>query len=126
MIRGLGVGAIAALAIALAAACGSESREAPIGSKLDASSATADGASGFVETGDAGARVCVPDGLDQVGCSCPNEGETRACFTGAAETRNKGVCHDGTQTCTGSGEFRTWSPCTGDAVPHKEACGSKV
>jgi len=117
------------LALGLASACGSNGDRAPTTTGTDGGvGGGGDGGPGdFVDSGgDAGARVCTPDGLDQAGCSCKTFGETRACYTGAPETRAKGVCHDGTQTCQGSGEFLTWSPCTGDAVPHKEACGSKV
>ena len=52
--------------------------------------------------------------LDQANCSCNVGGATRACFTGAAADRTKSGCHDGTQTCVFSGEFASWSDCTGD------------
>ncbi|MEI8257482.1 MAG: MopE-related protein [Deltaproteobacteria bacterium] len=34
-----------------------------------------------------------------------------------------GVCRWGTTTCTGTGEFGTWSPCTGAVHPQPVVCG---
>jgi|GEM_PF-2323126 len=52
------------------------------------------------------------------GCPC-TVGQTEYCYSGSAETRNVGVCKDGTQTCTGVNE---WGPCTGDVLPTLEMC----
>jgi hypothetical protein len=41
-------------------------------------------------------------------------GTSRACYTGPASTRGRGVCRDGRQTCTPAG---AWGPCEGEARP---------
>jgi hypothetical protein len=66
---------------------------------------------------------CSPGSPDQNGCSC-TPGETRACYTGPAPSRNVGACHDGTQTCVKSGEFGNYGPCTGAVTPGPETCSS--
>jgi hypothetical protein len=65
---------------------------------------------------------CDPNSPDQAGCSC-TAGTTRACYDGPASTRNKGICMDGTQTCSGGGgEFGgTFGPCTGETLPGSES-----
>jgi hypothetical protein len=53
------------------------------------------------------------------GCPC-TAGTTAACWTGPAEDRNVGACHDGTQTCVSSGQGEltqsTWGPCEGQVL----------
>jgi hypothetical protein len=51
------------------------------------------------------------------GCPCHN-GDTAACWTGPAADRNVGMCHDGLQICSISGdnEFATWGPCMGEKL----------
>src|SRR5689334_4221786 len=49
-----------------------------------------------------------------------NEGTTRPCYEGPAASRNVGVCHDGTQTCSGG----TWGACEGAIVPSEDVCGN--
>lgn len=51
------------------------------------------------------------------GCTCHN-GDTAACWTGPAADRNVGMCHDGLQICSVSGdnEFATWGPCMGEKL----------
>lgn len=69
-------------------------------------------------------EVC--DGLDNdddgevdEGCAC-TVGAKQACYTGPFATRNIGACKDGTQSCTKSGEFAAWGPCTGAVEPKAE------
>lgn len=47
------------------------------------------------------------------------DGQTRSCYTGAADTRNKGICKDGKQSCSG-GKWQ--STCTGQTLPANETC----
>ena len=42
----------------------------------------------------------------------------RDCFDGPEGTLDVGLCHAGTQTCTGG----QWSECVGQVVPHAELC----
>jgi len=76
-------------------------------------------------SGDAGV-VCNPTSEDLRGCNCPSPGATRACYTGAANTRNVGQCKDGTQTCVAQNEFGTWGPCNGEVLPAPEVCDGTV
>lgn len=80
---------------------------------------TGDDASGG---NDAGTPGTCDDPLNLAGCGCNAAGETRACYTGDADTQNKGICRDGMQTCEQSGEFNVWGPCTGDVRPAAEVC----
>ena len=58
------------------------------------------------------------------GCLC-TPGAVQACFRGQPGRRHVGACVDGMQTCTGSGEFTMWGPCTGGIAPGTEACDSQ-
>lgn len=60
------------------------------------------------------------NGLIDDNCAC-RDGETRSCYSGTTNTRNRGECKDGTQTCRGS----QWSPCQGERLPQEESCNSK-
>lgn len=53
---------------------------------------------------------------------CEALATTESCYSGSVATRNKGICHDGTQTCTG-----TLGACTDevDPMPH-ENCFNNV
>jgi hypothetical protein len=69
-----------------------------------------------------GAQLC--NGLDEncdgavdEGCTCLN-GTTQPCYSGAAATLDVGVCHGGTQTCSGG----NWGACVGQALPGVETC----
>src|SRR5439155_7408782 len=115
-----------------AAGCGPDvdgSRRGP-GGDDDGSAAADDGGGdngdGGMQNGggDAGNPGCA-NPLDQEGCGCNSPGATRACYTGPAATENKGACRDGTQSCTTSGEFSVWGPCTGDVKPTTENCMAK-
>lgn len=52
-------------------------------------------------------------------CSC-KPGEKRKCWRGSEETRNKGICRDGEQTCDATGAF--WGSCTGGVYPSLVSC----
>jgi hypothetical protein len=69
---------------------------------------------------------CGNSSLDWQGCSCTTPGAMHPCYTGPAATENKGLCHDGMQTCSGVGEFYAWGPCTGDVTPTNEVCTDKL
>ncbi len=46
---------------------------------------------------------------------------TRICYDGPSNTRNVGICSDGTQSCNGT----TWSnACVGDVLPGTESCNA--
>jgi hypothetical protein len=50
------------------------------------------------------------------GCTCSQAGQTVACWTGPADQRNVGSCHDGTRHCIQHGEISLWGPCGGQQV----------
>ncbi len=60
------------------------------------------------------------DGVDQDCDGVPDQNEniTRACYDGPGGTNGVGVCHGGTQTCTGA----TFGACNGEVVPSAEVC----
>ena len=70
-------------------------------------------------------RACT--GTPQAGCEC-TAGATRACYSGAASTRNVGICRDGMQTCVVSGGRSMWpAACPGEARPAAaEVCGNRL
>jgi hypothetical protein len=68
------------------------------------------------EGGEGGAVGACSTPLDLEGCACETIGDSRACYTGAPSTQNVGSCSDGTQSCQASGEFATWTACTGDVT----------
>jgi hypothetical protein len=49
-----------------------------------------------------------------------DESLTRACYTGSAATRGRGICRDGTETCAAG----AWSACAGQVLPTTETCNS--
>ena len=78
---------------------------------------------GDANTVDAQLQIsCDPGSGDQQGCGCVPGEAARACFSADPAKRGVGVCHDGTQDCPGSGEFGTWSACTGEMLPGAESC----
>jgi hypothetical protein len=115
--------AAVSMACALYVGCGSSSREA-------FSDDAADGgldAHNSLATSDASvAPDCSPTSTNLAGCACTQIGATQACYSGDPATRRVGTCHDGTQTCSGDGEFLTWGPCNGDVVPVSESCTGTV
>ncbi|MBI5478805.1 MAG: hypothetical protein HY906_08120 [Deltaproteobacteria bacterium] len=78
------------------------------------------------------AEVC-GNGLDDdcngtIDDGCPPgcvPGQVQPCFLGPPGRRNVGMCQDGTQRCTGSGEFGTWGPCEGGIWPTAEKCDTQ-
>jgi hypothetical protein len=61
------------------------------------------------------------------GCDCFQKDQTAPCWPGKRKNRNRGICHDGTTTCTLQGENTLrWGPCVGYQLPTgttgKEAC----
>lgn len=62
------------------------------------------------------------DGAVDEGCGC-RAGERRGCYTGAAASRNVGLCRDGEQTCAiDASGMATWGRCTGQTLPRPDAC----
>jgi hypothetical protein len=60
-------------------------------------------------------------------CAC-TAGDTRPCYTGPADTRGIGLCHDGTETCIATGSTSDWSPtCAFQTTPTlTEICGNML
>ncbi len=70
------------------------------------------------------AETC-DDGIDNncngsvdEGCGCI-AGEIRECYNGPVQTKGKGNCRAGKQTCTST---QKWGPCLGEITPKAEAC----
>ncbi len=61
------------------------------------------------------------NGMVDENCPCL-PGQTERCYPGFPNQAGIGVCIWGTQTCTGPGEFGTWSLCTGAGMPMTEDC----
>ncbi len=61
------------------------------------------------------------DGTADEGCPCV-PGTIQTCFLGPPGGRNIGVCRDGTQRCTGIGEFGTLEACIHGIGPAAETC----
>ena len=57
------------------------------------------------------------DGTVDEGCNCVN-GNSTSCYTGPSSTRNTGICHAGTKTCSGG----QWSGCMNEQTPQTEMC----
>jgi hypothetical protein len=84
------------------------------------------GDSGVMPVVPGGTPEC-PDDKNREGCPCLKEGETATCWPGYRKNRNRGICKDGTTTCTRKGETTlAWGPCEGYQLPTgttgKEAC----
>ncbi len=76
-----------------------------------------DAIAGLEETcGDAVDNDC--DGLADEGCACA--GESIACYTGPAPTRDVGLCRSGTVSCYGGSESS--GVCVGQVLPALEVC----
>lgn len=85
---------------------------------------------GWTDPGSTAAETC--DGYDNnsngevdEGCPC-SAGASQACYPAPAGTDGKGICHKGSMTCSGAGEFQAWGPCTGAVLPAKEVCGNGI
>jgi hypothetical protein len=91
----------------------------PSVSEEDASSEAAPVAeAGFATDGTFGPNLDAAGGCsgNQPSCPCTTEGKTVACWTGPANERNFGACHDGTTKCEQNGEFAAWGPCMGEQL----------
>ncbi len=62
------------------------------------------------------------DGKVDENCGC-KIGSTQKCFPWP-KLYTKGECKQGTQNCTGAGEFGKWTACLGAVVPKPEICGN--
>ena len=76
-----------------------------------------------------GPRELCGNGLDDdcnnrvdEGCACI-PGDTQRCYPGDPSQAGRGVCVWGTTRCEGTGEFGTWSACTGAGSPQPVVCG---
>lgn len=69
-----------------------------------------------------------PSDKNLPGCPCPSAGLTAPCWTGLRKDRGHGICHDGTATCTPSGETQTlaWGDCLGQVLPQPGATSGKA
>jgi len=56
------------------------------------------------------------------GCSHINNTVSRACYSGPQGTENIGLCHGGTQTCSGG----SFGACVGEVVPATETCSGNT
>tara|TARA_B100000609_G_scaffold197147_1_gene194000 strand:+ start:245 stop:3760 length:3516 start_codon:yes stop_codon:yes gene_type:complete len=65
------------------------------------------------------AETC--DGKDEDCDGMVDEGITKSCYTGPANTRNKGICAAGTQQCAAG----KWLACQGEVKPSVELCNGK-
>lgn len=84
------------------------------------------GDSGVMPVVPGGTPEC-PDDKNREGCPCLKEGATATCWPGFRKNRNRGICKDGTTTCSRKDETNlTWGPCVGYVLPSgttgKEAC----
>ncbi len=76
-----------------------------------------------------GDREVCDDGVDNncngrvdEGCACI-PGMTQRCYDGPPSQAGRGVCVYGMQRCEGTGEFGSWSSCTGSGSPQPVVCG---
>ncbi|MEI8255435.1 MAG: MopE-related protein [Deltaproteobacteria bacterium] len=60
-------------------------------------------------------------GMVDEGCPCL-PGTVQDCFLGPPGHQHIGGCRDGTQRCSGAGEFGSWGACTGGISPSVETC----
>ncbi len=72
--------------------------------------------SAYYAAGAEGVARC--DGRDNNCDGQVDEGISQPCWTGTAETRNMGICHDGTSTCVAG----AWGACAGQQSPQLEKC----
>jgi hypothetical protein len=59
--------------------------------------------------------LCTNTPVCNTGCT---DGQTRPCYDGPTGTENRGVCKDGTQTCSGG----KWGSCVGEVLPQPQNC----
>ena len=59
-----------------------------------------------------------PGDKNREGCPCTKQGQVAKCWPGKRANRNRGICKDGTTTCTLHGELNLrWGPCKGYVLP---------
>lgn len=71
------------------------------------------------------AAICdetLPFKVPGCGCSGP---QTVPCWTGPADKRNVGQCHDGLQRCVNSGELYVWGACEGEEFTCETGTGGE-
>jgi hypothetical protein len=61
------------------------------------------------------------DGTIDNGCAECKKGDSRTCYTGQKDTKNIGICKNGTQAC----ENGKWSRCRNEVTPQTEICDGK-
>ncbi|MCC7541137.1 MAG: hypothetical protein IT379_33270 [Deltaproteobacteria bacterium] len=61
------------------------------------------------------------DGMADEGCACV-PGTAQECYPGDRAALGRGPCRRGTQGCSGSGEFGTWTECVGAVLPSDDVC----
>jgi len=122
------------LTSALIAACGSEVGRTPFGdttSEVVPSGPGEGPEGGFgamepttgADGGTVGRASCDDSSLDTQGCGCAEPGQQRPCYTGPSTTRAIGICKDGAQVCSRTGELGgSWGACVGSARPAAEDC----
>lgn len=64
------------------------------------------------------AEIC--DGKDN-DCDGQIDGQSRKCYSGPTGTAGKGICQEGTQTCTSG----LWGACQQEVIPTSEVCDGK-
>ena len=88
--------------------------------------AAGNGTGGSAAGGGTGGTVdhCDPSSPDLEGCECTSGSPPHPCYPPSLDpaTRHVGDCKDGTQQCTGGGEFPVWSACTNAVGPSTEVC----
>jgi hypothetical protein len=111
-------GTALALVVAGVGACG-DSGETTTPTGTGATGAQGGGGgTGNQGGGGAGATGGIGGAGGQVGCT-PTD--TQSCYDGDPATNGVGICHGGTQTCDGSGE---WGPCQDQQIPETEICAA--
>ncbi len=96
------------------------------GSATGGAAGNGTGGSAGSATGGSGGTVnhCDPSSPDLAGCECTAGSPPHPCYPTSLDpaTRHVGDCKDGTQKCTGGGEFPVWGTCTGAVGPSSEVC----
>jgi hypothetical protein len=110
-------GALAVYVTLVLASCGGEGArvEGFAGPDAGSPSLPNGGPAGSGSLGGGDAAAC-SNGVASSGCACTQAGQTAACWTGPADKRNVGMCHDGTTQCVRNGEFTQWGPCQGEQL----------
>jgi hypothetical protein len=103
----------AILVAAIALGCGGTGDRGDLGGGAGDASSGPSGADAGRSLGGGDAGTCSGNAP---GCACATAGQTASCWTGPANMRNVGACHDGTAQCVMSGEFARWGPCTGQEL----------